>query len=247
MTDTTTAQDVPVEALPPAIQEQVDKIAETTKKGFDLATRMKKRGLRKATITLFLEDEKGVELGWDRDFTDQFGNIIAPDREGIIGRLATLAIDQAAILATRDESGKKSKAPTGLEEEIATLTKQRDDLVVELTATAIVIRMRAVPPVIQKDTRRQAKVLLKLTEKAIPEDKMEEFNIAQTAYLMTVMFQSITDNETGDTNTSVSLDDAMVLMDWLPPGQLERLDQMMGQVQFTDSISRTIENQEDFS
>ena len=247
MTDTTTPQDIPVEVIPPAVQEQVDKIAGTTKKGFDLSARLKNRGLRKATITLFLEDEKGLELGWDRNFLDQFDNIIAPDREGVIGKLAMLVVDQAAILAARDESNKKTKAPTGLEEEIATLAARRDELVAELTATAIVIKMRAVPPVIQKDTRRKAKDTLKITEKSVPDDKMDEFSIAQTAHLMMVMFQSITDNATGDTNTDITFDDAVALMDYLPRGQYERLDQMMGQVQFTDSISRSIEGQEDFS
>lgn len=237
MTDTITE-------MPAAVQEQVDKISETTKKGFDLSARLKNRGLRKATITLFLEDEKGLELGWDRNFTDQFNNIIAPDREGIIGKLAVLEIDRAAILAAREA---ETEEPTGLEEEIAKLTTERDKLTAELTATAIVVKMRAVPPIIQKDTRRQAKATLGITEKNVPEDKMDEFSIAQTAHLMMVMFQSVTDNASGETNTGITFDEAIALMDYLPSGQYERLDTMMGQVQLTDSISRSIEGQEDFS
>lgn len=244
MTDTTMVQEVPVTEPPSSVQIEVDRIAETTKKGFDLVARLKNRGLRKATIALYLEDEKGVELGWDRNFTDQFGNITAPDREGVIGKLAVLEIDRQAILTARK---KQTEDPTGLEEEIAKLTEQRDALTAELAATSIVIKMRAVPPIIQKDTRRKAKLSLDITEKSIPEDKMDEFGVAQTAHLMMVMFQSITDTASGDVNTEVTFDDAIALMDYLPAGQFERLDMMMGQVQFTDSISRSIEGQEDFS
>jgi hypothetical protein len=244
----------------------MDELQEQTKKGFDLLARLKNRGLRKATITLFLDEEKGVELGWAYDIMDRTQTVfIRRERGGYIGDLEELEEQHAkeleelnaqvealkstdakaadvkkALDAVKAASESHSERKAELEGKIAELTD-------ELKRTALVVSMRAVPPVIQKNTRRQAKEKMGITEKGIPEDKTEEFNLCQAAYLMTVMFQSITDNETGAVNTETTYDDAVALMDFLPVGQFQRLDEAMGRVQFTDNISRSIEGQEDFS
>lgn len=246
--------------LPDELKEEVAKIRDTTKKGFDLKARLENRGLRKASITLYLDDEKGLELGWAEDTTNGLGAVVGREQVGVIGELDALAIERDAIITMRtiDNAARESfktdaawqkhlDAPTPLDGKIAELEAKRDRLVEELTSTAIVVNMRAVPPVIQKDCARLARATLKITDKGIPDDRADEFTIAQTGHLMSVMFQSVTDNATGEVNLTTSYEDAMALMDFLPPGQFWRLDKMMGQVQFTDAISRNIEGQEDFS
>lgn len=250
------------------LESAVSEIAEMTKKGFDLQARLRGRGLRKATITLFLDEQKGPELGWAYNVENEFNQVVGRAREGVVGDIDRLQeelavkrdewrIAQAAAEALVDKEQKAANAKSvkdaidSAEETYASryeeLEARRVELLGELIGTAIVINMTAVPNVIQKDTRRRAKETIGITEKGVPDDRKAEFNLAQTAHLMTVMFKLVTDNETGDANDVLSYDDAIALMDYLPLGQFRRLDQMMGQVQFTDAISLSIEGQEDFS
>jgi len=233
------------------IEEKMAEIAQVTKKGFDLKARLQGRGLRKATIVLYLDEELGADLGDVRDLRDGFNNVVGKHRTGIIGDLDE-AMEARAVITKDFEAAKaldsKAKLDTKeLDARIADLEVQRDKLVEELTRTGITIKMRAVPPVIQKDTHRLAKQTLGIDSKKIPEDKAEDFNFAVTAHLMSRIFQSVTDNETGEVNESLSYEDCIALMDLLPPGQFDRLDEKLGEVQFTDAISRSIESQEDFS
>ena len=215
------------------IEAELKDRVKTTKRGFDLQARLKGRGLRRGSITLFLDEEKGPELGWAFDRTDPLGNVVGREREGVLGK-----IDE--IEASAGTKADKAKA-------LEPLQKQRDALIEELTKTAIVIHLRAVPPVIQKDCRRKAKQTLEITTKDIPDALLEEYNLSFSAHLMALMLQSITDNESGETNTEITYEDAVDLMGYLPPGQWQRLDELMGKVQFTDAISLSIEGQEDFS
>lgn len=131
------------------------------------------------------------------------------------------------------------------------LRARRDEIIAELTRTGLTISMRAIPPIIQKDCKRLAKNQIGWGgKKGIPEagtDEREEYDEAHTAYLMTKLFQSVKDNETGEVNTETTYEDAIAYIGMLPPGQFTRLDLAMGKLQITDAISRTIEAQEDFS
>lgn len=245
------------------IPKELKEIGKTTKRGFDLSARLKNRGLRKSSIVLFLDEEKGTELGWAFENTDQFGNKVGTwSREGVIGELDTLraaredlVAQRTARLAASGEAKNDAEARAlssfpdmkPIEEKIETLEKQRDVMIEELAKTGITVKLRAVPPIIQKDMRRRAKDTLEITDKNIPEAIVEEFNLSLSAHLMTVVFQSITDNETGDINTEITYADAIDLIGYLPPGQFQRLDNEMGKVQFMDAISTSIETQEDFS
>lgn len=232
--------------MPNSVKEAVDNIVETTKKGFDLRGRLKNRGLRKGSITLYLDEEKGAEIGWAQDVTDALGNVVRRDRVGILGELDSLREAREAASALTAPAG-SAKAIKEIDAKIAAAQAKYDELLAELKSTSITISMRAVPPVIQKDCRRLARQTLGIEEKSVPESMNEEFIISHTGHLMTKMFQTITDNETGAVNTQTDYEDAMALMDELPPGQYTRLDLMMGKIQFTDAISREIEAQEDFS
>jgi hypothetical protein len=133
------------------------------------------------------------------------------------------------------------------DEKIVELEPKRDELQTDLTKTAITVHLCAVPPVIEKGTRRKAKQTIGIEEKGVPKDLEEEFLLAQSAHLISFMVTSIVDLATGEANDGADYDDAIALMGYLPPSQYARLDQKMGEIQYTDAISRQIENQEDFS
>lgn len=238
--------------MPAEIKEQVDKLVETTKKGFNLRDRLKNRGLRRGSITVFMDDDKGAELGWTRDIKDPLGNITGRARVGVLGEIEKAEAElhdasvRAAVAIDGNQAAVKAEVAE-IEKKIAALHVKRDALAAELTETAIVITARAVPPIVQKDTHRKARQTLSITDKNVPEALMEDLNISQTAHLLTVMVQSVKDNATGDINEGMSYEEAIDLMDYLSVHQFNRLDTFMGDLQFTDAISETIERQEDFS
>jgi len=243
------------------LKEELEALAKTTKREFDIVARLKGRGLRKGSITLYLDEELGSELGWAYDLTDKFGMFVRRVRHGILGDLdeveeaKALALKQFELASENPEmtesdrtKGKKAldAIVSKFDERIAGLSEKRDEMVARLTDTGLTLRIEAVPPVIQKDCRRKAKAMLKITSKNIPDDIIEEFELCKQAHLMSVMIQSITDNETKSTNVGTTYDEAIALIDHLPPGQFQRLDAKLADIQFTDAISRSIESQEDF-
>jgi hypothetical protein len=257
MTDTAT--------MPSEVKEELKQVVTMTKRGFDPAERLHKRGLRRATITLFLEEDKGPEIGWVQDVNNSLGQFVRRERVGVIGDIEAVeeerdnalaeyktALENAKVLETPAAELKQAKKAVDSIVEaangrIAELTAKRDEMIAELTKTAWVLKLRAVPPVIQKDCRRLARQTLEIASKHVPEDKQDELNDAYSAHLLTKIIQSITDNESGEINTEVTYEDAVEIMGWLPPGQWRRLDHVIGKIQFTDAISQSIEGQEDFS
>jgi hypothetical protein len=238
------------------------KLEEMTKKGFDLKARLKGRGLRKGSITLYLDELTGPELGWAYDLTNKLGFFVKRVRHGVLGELDNVEELKAKTTAAYDlasaaedlkpaEKTKLTKEYNSIiaafDAKINELESQRDDLVQEITHSGLTIAAQAVPTVIQKDCRRKAKATLEIKGKNIPEDLAEDFEMCEQAHLMAAMIQSITDNATGHVNLGATYEDAVDLMGMLPPGQFQRLDAMLGDLQFTDNISLSIESQEDFS
>lgn len=246
-----------------ADKAEAERIATITKKGFDLKARLEGRGLRRATITLYLDEELGAELGRAEEIKNNLGMVTGLDQVGILGDLDKFSRARAAAIKQYDDAVEKTPdmpeadrnrgkealdgIVAGFDEKIAELEGRKAELVEELTKTGLTIKLRAVPPVIQKDTHRKAKQTLGIEGKTIPEDMRDRMPLAEVAHLLTVLVQSITDNQTGEVNDDLTYEDAVALMDLLPPSQWARLDAKIGEVQFTDAISRSIESQEDFS
>lgn len=257
-----------------AIREQGERVAKITKKGFDLKARLEGRGLRRASITLYLDEELGIELGDAYDEMVDVPGFPIPQRRrkrfGIIGDLDALYEERAEIEerinkeildnatdgkpetpkeadGRRDIHSKYEDVLKSLNEQIDKMEERKAELVAELAKTGLVVQLRAVPPVIEKDCRRKAKATLGIESKSIPDDMTDEMRKTELAHLMTVVIQSITDVATDTVNDDVTYDDAINLIDFLPPGQWSRLDEKIYEVQFTDAISRQIESQEDFS
>lgn len=239
--------------MPEQARVELEEIAKSAKKGFNLQDRVKNRGLRRASITIYLDEELGPKLGWayDKTISDGLTNRIVRVREGVIGELDQARVDLeqlkiGAVAASVTGTASKKKA-NDLAANVAELEAKRDKMVVELTRTAIVLQLRAVPPIIEKNCRRLAKQTLGITGKNVPDERAEEFTESNTAHLMSKIVQSVTDSESGEINHEFDYDDAIALIGYLPPGQYARLDEKLGILQFTDAISQSIEAQEDFS
>lgn len=206
--------DIAVEA--DTAQEQVIK---EIKRGFSLKERLEKRGLRKAKITLFLDENAGAR------------------HLKVVGEIEALDAQEVS------EPGEL----VFFEEKRAELVAKRDDYEKQLHKDALIVSMRAVPPVIAKDCRRLARQSVGIEEKGIPDDKAEDFLNSYYAHLLSFTVQSIEDTASGEVNEGLSYEDAIGLAENLPSGQYARLRAAADEVQFRDAFSQTVEAQEDFS
>lgn len=219
-----------------AEQQAAEDVAKQIKRGFSLKDRLEKRGLRRVSVTLFLDENVGAEHKAVADRVAAIDAQIAELNESIDGQ-PEAALVRVIATAERD----------GLVAEREPLVQERDKLEAKLKADSITVAMRAVPPVIAKDARRRAKVTCDITEKTIPEDKAEEFVRAYNAHMLSLVVQTITDSASGETVEGLDYEGAIDMANYLPQGQYVRLSQALNEVQFRDAFSQTIEGQEDFS
>lgn len=204
----------------PTVAPQVpEDVIKDVKRGFSLKDRLEKRGLRKVSVTLFLDQNVGA------------------DHREVVEKIA--ALTKAVDVGDREEADAAK--------EIKALDATRVELEEALKQDSIVVVLRAVPPVIAKDCRRRARATVGVEEKNVPEDRMEDFVQAYNAHLLSLTAQSVTESTTGSVNEGLSYEDAVTLMELLPSDQFERLSSALSEVQFRDAFSKSIEAQEDFS
>lgn len=244
------------ELMPVEVREELKRINEVTKKEFNVIDRIKNRGLRRGQVTLYLDEEVGPELGWAHDARTLTGAVIR-ERAGVVGEidevlmrreLAVMSFEEADNAA--EVAGSQARADRSslaeFDKEIEVLEARRLELQEKLDESAIVVNLRAVPPVIEEDTHRLARQTLGIEEKGVPADREEEFKRSKLAHLMTKVITSIRSVEDDSESEGCDYDTAIYMVENLPTGQFHRLDLAIGRVQYTDAISRSIEGQEDF-
>lgn len=216
-------------------QDEIDGVVREIKRGFSLKDRLKKRGLRKVTLTVFLDENVGAE---HRDVAEKVAEIDE-----------TIAQIRPILDGTKDDVVRQTAQTEidRLEAERAPLVVKRDELAERVKRDSFTISLQAVPPVIAKDARRRARETMGIEQKDIPKDRLEDFAPVYNAHLLAMVCQTITDNSTGETNDSISFQEATDLFDVLPSHQGVRLAEALNEVQFRDAFSKTIEAQEDFS
>ena len=251
MTDTVAKDEDQIE-----LEKQIEKMRANAKKGFDLESRMKNRGIRSDSIVLFLDEDKGVEYGWAFDAVDALGNPIGRSRGGIIGEIDALEYEKrditskhatATVRASLDEQASPEEPDfTEIDKKIKRLEAKRVSLYKELEAGGITVSMSAIPPKLEREAHRLARLKLGIKDKGVPAARAEELEEVKTRFMMCAIITSIKENESGAVNEGMTYEDAELLLDQLPPSQQYRLDMKLGEIQYTDAISRTIESQEDF-
>lgn len=204
-------------------QEQYDTLRSEAAEGFDLKARLQNRGLREGQITLYLDEEAGLELGSARDVKNQLQIVVGRVQEGILGELDKL----------------------GEDDDRTELEAKRDALIKKLEASALIVKLRAVPPVIAKSARRRAKDSLKIKGK-IADDQIEDYNDLYLAYLLSDTIVSITDVASGGVQGKLSYEDAKALKEYLPDQQFGRLDNKLAEIQFKDAVDESVSSDSDF-
>lgn len=209
-------------------EDEYTTLRDNAASNFDLRARLQKRGLREGQITLYLDEDTGDELGTARDVKNQFGIVVERIQEGVLGEIDKLdpeADDYEAAL--RD------------------LEAQKAALVEKLESTALIVKLRAVPPVIAKSAKRKARETLKIKGK-VADEQIEDYNDAYLAHLLSDTIVSITDVESGAVNGKQTYEDCRALKELLPDQQFGRLDAKLADVQFADAVDASIASDSDF-
>lgn len=209
-------------------QEEYDSLREEAAGSFDLKARLQGLAGREGQITLYLDEEAGLELGTAHDQKNNFGITIGRVQEGVLGDIDKLDTEADTYDA-----------------DLAKLEARRDELIARLRASALVVKLRAVPPVVAKGAKRRAKETLKIKGK-VPEDQLAEFSDAYLAHLLSDTIVSITDAASGGSQGKLTYEDARALQDYLPEQQFTRLDNKLAEVQFKDAVDESITSDSDF-
>lgn len=209
-------------------QEQYEELRNEAAATFDLKARLQNRGLREGQITLYLDEEAGLELGSARDSKNQLGITVGRIQEGVLGEIDKLDPESESYA-----------------DDLVALEVKRDELIKRLEDSALIFKLRAVPPVIAKSAKRRAKETLNIKGK-VGEDRIEDFNESYLAHLLSDTIVSITDASTGAVQGKLSYDEAKMLRDYLPEQQYSRLDLKLAEIQFKDAVDESIASETDF-
>lgn len=220
----------------PTEVEEVDGIIAEAKTDYDLIDRLRKRGMRTATIKLYTDEITGDLLGTAHD--EPVNNILGIPvsskrvREGVLGEIDELE----SVINPNDGQKKRLKA----------LHAEAKKLRATLEATSIIFKLRAVPQIIVDSVRRETKQALKIKGKNIPEDREEEFIQKNNALLLSKIIESFTDTEAGITQNGISVEWAEGLKEYLPPYEYVRLNVKLNEIQFKNALSEGVTDQADF-
>ena len=201
---------------------EIDAVVTEAREGFDLGARLKGRKLRDGAITLFLDEEAGEALGDASEGTNAYG-VKYQTREGVLGALAD---------ATS-------------EDDIARLEAERDELIAALEATALVVKFRAVPAIVVKDSRRKAKETLKI-KGSVPEYLEEDFSVVFVDHVLAASITSIEDRVSGGVNGKQTYEQIKQLGEYLPRDEFQRLVAKQSEVQTKNTIGESVTGSADF-
>ena len=230
-------------------------LAEEAKGSFDLGGLLKGQpNLAKTKkVTLYLDQDAGEAVGGFDIETDALGRE-TKTRWGLVGEIDT-AVEQVnlinAVLGEDDEKIEEA----GIDSETAqTYISKRDELYAEikrlqdvlkplheqLEASALDLEIHYLPPIITKSAREAARkhLGLKKVDPGTPEfsDYIAEFN----AQILSRACKSITQRSTGQTNASLSVEEAREMYEYLPTSEQNRLDAAVNEIVFKAKIAQNI-------
>ena len=215
--------------------KEVVKEAKTT---YDFEARLAGRPMRAEKITLYTDEPTGNKLGYAKDVETRSVLGIKSGTEraraGVLGEIDELEALSAG--APTPEQAKKLKA----------LRKEADALKATLKATSFNIKLRAVPPLIAGSYSRKVRKDLGIKGKGIPEDKEEDFRALSMAYLLADTIVSYEDVREGVVLDKITVENAKTMKAYLPPFEYARLDMLLGNLQFKNSIDESVTDKANF-
>lgn len=210
----------------------IEQIQSDARENFSLRDRLATGGRRTKTVTIYTDANAGAKLGFAEDGT------YTRERAGLLGELDEIRTDIQQRLKFTDENDEDAIAALKAElaERTGALREQITELRDELNKTAFIFTLQSLPNVIVRSLRRKARQALGIKGKDIPEDMQEDYALEHTAQFVAASVVEMTDNLTGVTHKGFTVEQAHELLDFLPPGQFDVLDNAIMNL----SIERTV-------
>lgn len=205
---------------------------------FDLSARLRGRSMRTGTVVVYTDEPTAERIQTVEAALQQLTDMPAGFKS-LAAAIRNLGHEDIAdnIESVVDSGIRDMDEYNGLEQE-------RDELKETLKASAIKIELQAIPKIVLKDCRRLAKKHLGIKGN-IPEERIEEFSDVNTAIALTKAITSLRDAD-GNVNTSLTVDEARDLFDYLPDSEWQKIDTALADLGYRDVISGAITDDPDF-
>lgn len=229
----------------------VEEIIEEAREGFDLRARLMGATRREKTVTVYTDSATGHELGGAEDIITPRDGLKSGLRRrwGVAGELDEVSA-RAESLSQLIRAGQISEEDAlpeieELEAKRAELTAKAKKLLKKLQSSALDFTLHAVPDLVIRDARRQARKNLGIKNKG-NEGREEEYGLEYTAIMLAASVSEWTDRESGKTFHILTVEQARELKDLLPFGQFDILDAAMVELSMESAISHSSTDDLDF-
>lgn len=205
---------------------------------FDLSARLRGRSMRTGSVVVYTDEPTAERIQTVEAALQQLTDMPAGFKS-LAAAIRNLGHEDIA-------DNIESVVDSGIRDmdEYNELEKERDELKETLKASAIKIELQAIPKIVLKDCRRLAKKHLGIKGN-IPEERIEEFSDVNTAIALTKAITSLRDAD-GNVNTSLTVDEARDLFDYLPDSEWQKIDTALADLGYRDVISGAITDDPDF-
>lgn len=224
-----------------------EEIAAEAQEGFDLVVEAEERPKLQASVTIFLDEPTGKELGGTEPKFRVISGVRMPDGErrwGVIGEIADLADKrQRLIKAGASEEGADV---LDIDERVNELLERASDLQRKLAKSARTIHLQGLPRVILDDARGKAREHLGIAVGAeVPDDKAEAL---EKRYAAEILSRAVTGIEApnGAKGRLLDVDRAEKLQGQLPDSEYARIASKISELQYQTSIAEGAVDNADF-
>lgn len=242
------------------ITPEVEQIITEAQEDFDLFEEIVGRPMRTRKLTLGFDEVNGEKLVILENAKTRVGTLVAVMKDKV-GNVEALEKELASVKRKRtgdhaaeiaDLQAKLDAARAAQEalkepvQRFGEIEKEVEEVRSIVKAKSISIELRALPPKIRRGVVRKARKALGITDKGIPEERMDEYTDRYYVELASAQVVRWRDNRNGKEGFTLTPERIQILVDNLPEGEGNRLLQSVAELQERTAISEAAVAQADF-
>lgn len=215
-----------------------EEFVEEVKSTFDLSARLRGRSLRTDSVVVYTDEVTAERIQTLETALQQLSDMptslktIANAARGFGIEAAADALDKISAEGIRDIG------------EYTRIEEEKAELVGKLKDSALKVELQALPQIIVRDIRRQAKKKLGIKGN-VSEDRLDEFSEVVAVLALTKAITSLRDSDGGVVD-DLSYEQAKDIVDYLPISESNKIDAAMYDLGYSDVISGVITDTPDF-
>lgn len=202
------------------------------REGFDLLDRLVKRPKRKPeVVTVYLDEERGDELGDAHDVKNELGIVVDRFRSGVLGELDL------------EKSKPEDQRDT---EKIAALEARARELIEEIRHDSLTFTLQWIPPIAEEVLQKETLDAIGVKDLPVPDAKRDQYKKEWFARAIVATLVSLKDNSSGAVKDKLTVSEAQAIKNYLPDSQQDRIDAALGRVLYRDVLAREALDNADF-